>query len=148
MPKGYIYKHTNIATGRSYIGQTTMRPTKRWGQDGKNYKSNKSFYRDIIRYGWDNFNHEILEELSSNSKEGLSTKLTDSENYYINKCKTMLTEFGYNTEVGTQNKRIRLSVAAKRYINKLMSDGYTLDQAHELYLKNRRKNKSRRGGKK
>ena len=145
--KGYIYKHTNIATGRSYIGQTILKPTTRWGQDGSNYKSNKAFYRDIVRYGWDNFTHEILEEITSSSKKDLKKKLTDSENFYINKHKTMLTDFGYNTAVGTPKKLLRLSVAAKRYINKLMSDGYTLDQAHELYLKNRRKTKKRRGGK-
>jgi len=144
--KGYIYKHTNIATGRSYIGQTILTPTKRWGKDGVNYKSNKSFYRDIIRYGWDNFTHEILATISSGSKPIIKKRLTDLENNYINEYKTMLTEYGYNSAIGTETKMLRLGVAAKRYINKLMSDGYTLDQAHELYLKNRRKRKRRRGG--
>ena len=35
-------------------------PEKRWGANGCNYKSSPHFYSAIQKYGWDNFEHNIL----------------------------------------------------------------------------------------
>ena len=35
-------------------------PEKRWGVNGRNYKSSPHFYSAIQKYGWDNFEHNIL----------------------------------------------------------------------------------------
>ena len=56
-----IYKHTNIINNKSYIGQTCQDVKKRWG-NGLGYKTCPIFYQAILKYGWDNFTHEILEE--------------------------------------------------------------------------------------
>lgn len=53
----YIYKHTNKANGKCYIGQTK---NIKWRWYPANYKCCSKFYRAILKYGWDNFTHEIL----------------------------------------------------------------------------------------
>ena len=57
-----VYKHTNKANGKVYIGITRQDPEKRWGEGGCNYAGNKHFSRAINKYGWNNFSHKILEE--------------------------------------------------------------------------------------
>lgn len=56
-----LYKHTNLITGKVYIGITKQKPNRRW-HNGLGYKHNKYFYRAIQKYGWGNFKHEILYE--------------------------------------------------------------------------------------
>ena len=53
-----IYKHTNKINGKSYIGQTIQKPSRRW-RDGKHY-IDQIFGVAIKKYGWDNFEHIIL----------------------------------------------------------------------------------------
>lgn len=54
----YVYKHTS-PSGKVYIGITQQRPESRW-QGGLGYRRNEYFFRAILKYGWDNFTHEIL----------------------------------------------------------------------------------------
>lgn len=53
-----LYKHTS-PSGKVYIGITSQSPETRW-RGGKGYISNPHFYNAILKYGWDNFRHEIL----------------------------------------------------------------------------------------
>ncbi len=53
-----VYKHTS-PSGKVYIGITCQNPTKRWS-GGRGYQHNDYFYRAILKYGWENFTHEIL----------------------------------------------------------------------------------------
>ena len=56
-----VYKHTNIANGKMYIGITSMPPAKRW-QSGAGYQYGQTlFFRAISKYTWDGFQHEILQ---------------------------------------------------------------------------------------
>lgn len=92
--KGYIYKHTS-PSGKSYIGQTIRQdPTKRWRIGGKGYKR-EVFYKAIQKYGWENFTHEILEEVEAGTKEELVQKLNQLEEDYIIKYSTLFPN-GYN----------------------------------------------------
>ena len=52
-----VYKHTLKNDGRIYIGQTNNIKT-RWKPSA--YKSCPVFYAAILKYGWENFEHEIL----------------------------------------------------------------------------------------
>ncbi len=59
MPKGYsVYKHVS-PNGKIYIGITEGVVEKRW-KAGRGYQYNTHFYNAIQKYGWDNFEHEIL----------------------------------------------------------------------------------------
>lgn len=62
--KNYIlYEHVNKENGKKYIG-ITNNPLIRWRNKGigyKPYKGNTSkFWNAIEKYGWDNFEHNIL----------------------------------------------------------------------------------------
>ena len=54
----YIYKHTS-PNGKVYIGQTRQTLNNRW-LEGDGYKHNKLFFKDIKKYGWYCFEHEVL----------------------------------------------------------------------------------------
>jgi len=53
-----VYRHTS-PSGKVYIGITCRKPELRWS-NGNGYKDSPKFYNAIKKYGWDNFNHEIL----------------------------------------------------------------------------------------
>lgn len=54
-----VYKHT-APNGKVYIGITKQKPEQRWNY-GNGYRRNKHFYSAIAKYGWDNIEHEIVE---------------------------------------------------------------------------------------
>lgn len=64
-----VYKHTS-PSGKCYIGITSQSVSERWGSNGCNYTITLSsgkykhpkFANAIIKYGWENFQHEILHE--------------------------------------------------------------------------------------
>lgn len=62
----YVYQHVS-PTGKSYVGFTSSKPTRRW-LGGKGYKKNPDFYADIQRFGWEAFEHRILLETSSETE--------------------------------------------------------------------------------
>ena len=56
-----VYDHVS-PSGKHYIGITSRRPEKRWGRNGCHYKNNQHFISAIMKYGWDNFQHNIIAE--------------------------------------------------------------------------------------
>lgn len=66
--KGRIYIHRNKINGKCYVGQTVQDPKMRW-MEGNGYNTQQKFYRAIIKYGWDNFEHLILSDIYSNQDE-------------------------------------------------------------------------------
>lgn len=94
MKKNYtVYKHI-APNGKIYIGQTGQKnPKKRW-QRGEGYKPNAHFYSAIQKYGWDNFEHEIV-------ATGLTKKEADwLEKYLIAYYETTDRTKGYNNTKG------------------------------------------------
>lgn len=55
-----VYAHINRINQKIYIGITCQAPAVRWGKNGYKYKNNPYFYSAIRKYGWDNFDHEII----------------------------------------------------------------------------------------
>lgn len=55
-----VYQHIS-PNGKSYIGITQQDPLKRW-KNGNGYYKQKKFYNAIKKYGWENFQHNILKE--------------------------------------------------------------------------------------
>ena len=89
-----IYCHTNKANGKKYIGNTRLNPLHRWGKDGNGYDKNNAFGRDIEKYGWNAFSHEILEYGIVDKKQA-----DELERKYIKELNTIHPN-GYNTEDG------------------------------------------------
>ena len=88
-----VYKHTT-PSGKVYIGITSKKPKCRWGKDGKRYKKNKYFYSAILKYGWENIEHEIL--FRNLTKEEACQKEIELIAYYHSNER----EFGYNNSIG------------------------------------------------
>ena len=81
--KHTIYIHKNKINGKYYVGQT-VNPKKRFGKDGSAYMGCKLFYRAIKLYGWNSFEHRIVQEgLTKRQADELETDLIywlDSKN--------------------------------------------------------------------
>lgn len=92
-----IYMHRNKINGKVYIGQTIQEPKKRW-KNGKAYKSCFAFNNAIEKYGWNNFDHIILEQ-----GEMTYDVANQKEQYYINKYNSINPKFGYNIVAGGSN---------------------------------------------
>ena len=88
-----VYQHKNKINGKVYIGITSQEPEKRW-RNGEGYQSSPHFYAAIQKYGWDNFEHNIL--FKNFTKEEACKK----EQELIKKFNSMNREFGYNSTSG------------------------------------------------
>ena len=55
-----VYKYTLKGTDKAYIGQTCLTIKERAGSQGQHYKHCIKFYNAIKKFGWDNFECEIL----------------------------------------------------------------------------------------
>lgn len=90
-----IYMHKNKINNKVYIGQTIQKPEDRW-KNGKGYKNNYYFYNAIQKYGWDNFEHLILEQSDKWTQE----ECNDKEKYYIQLYNAADKNCGYNINPG------------------------------------------------
>jgi group I intron endonuclease len=88
-----VYQHRNKINGKVYIGITMQTPEQRW-RHGEGYKSSPHFYAAIQKYGWDNFEHNIL--FQNLTKEEACKK----EQELIAKYNSMNREYGYNSTSG------------------------------------------------
>jgi len=103
-----VYIHTNKINGKKYVGQTCKKPEIRWN-NGVGYKSSTYFFSAIKKYGWNNFDHEII-------AENLTKEQADElECFLIKKLKTINAKFGYNLcdggSRGKQNEATRLKMS-------------------------------------
>lgn len=87
-----VYRHTS-PNGKVYIGITGQPLARRW-RNGAGYKAQLLFSRAIQKYGWENFDHEVL--LSDLTEE--QAKL--AERLFIGYYDTTNRTKGYNTTIG------------------------------------------------
>lgn len=89
-----VYAHINRINRKIYIGITCQAPTVRWGKNGYRYKNNPYFYSAIQKYGWDNFDHEII---ASNLYK---QEAENFERLLITSLGTYQHDKGYNLDMG------------------------------------------------
>lgn len=91
-----VYVHTNKINGKMYVGITKRNVQQRW-KNGFGYVDSPYFYNSIQKYGWDNFDHEII-----------SSNLTEEEAMHMEELlikELHLTDdiYGYNIKNGGTN---------------------------------------------
>ena len=93
-----------------------QKPEQRWGNNGCNYKSSPHFYSAIQKYGWDNFEHNIL--FQNLTKEEACLK----EQELIKHYNSMDRDFGYNStsggEIFVMNKETKQKISQAMIGNK------------------------------
>ena len=80
-----VYCHTNKINNKKYIGITCQNPKNRWNS-GKGYskKTQPRFAAAIEKYGWENFDHEILfENLTESEAKAKEIELIEYYHTYI-----------------------------------------------------------------
>jgi group I intron endonuclease len=122
-----VYKHTCLVTGKSYVGITPKRaiPTltpeelmlRRWKSHLQSAKKGSTliFHRAITKYGSESFTHAILEVCDS------LTHVLQREIFWINECKTLVDDGGYNMTRGGEGNLMPESI--KQTHRKRTSEG-------------------------
>lgn len=95
--RGIIYKYTNKINGKVYIGQTTDEIKRKASH--RNSKKEDHFHRAIRKYGFENFDYEVVFETISKDKDRLKYLLDTMEKYFIKKYNSF-GEGGYNCTLG------------------------------------------------
>lgn len=111
-----VYRHIS-PSGKIYIGITSLNPERRWN-NGVGYKGQPRFYNAILKYGWDNIQHEVLylnltyDEACSMEKSLIKLYSTTDPKHGYN-----ISAGGYGGSLGIKNSeevRKRKSESAKR----------------------------------
>lgn len=93
-----IYKVTNKLNGKIYIGQTSKTLEKRKLQHERESltksRTSVKFHNALLKYGFDNFEWEVLKECSTQEE------LDYYEDYYINEFNCLNRNLGYNLKSG------------------------------------------------
>ena len=111
-----VYIHTNLINGKKYVGITSNFVKKRW-RNGYGYSENLPIGRAIRKYGWENFDHEIIaDNLDEDDAKKMEQELIKSYN-------TTDDKYGYNVTVGgdgikgfkhSEASRVKLSEKARQ----------------------------------
>ena len=126
-----VYKHTS-PSGKIYIGVTVQKPEYRWNH-GRGYKKQIYFWNAIQKYGWENFNHEIL---YTNLTRYKASKL---EHKLVEELKANKPEFGYNLKDGG------ISDYSSEYLSQKQKERFSALRQDEIAWKEFCKSQARPG---
>lgn len=89
-----VYCHTNKINGKMYVGITSKNNVQERWRKGRGYADTPHFNAAINKYGWNNFEHEII-----------ATNLTEDEacnmeRLLIKQLNLLNDKFGYNISEG------------------------------------------------
>ncbi len=83
---GHVYKITNMANSKIYVGQTKTTLNKRFTShkcESKRERYINKLYEEMREFGTENFEIESLSEIKTNTKDELSNMLNILEKEYI-----------------------------------------------------------------
>ena len=132
-----IYKFTNKINNKVYIGKANNLEERykshRRNHDNDNLQDyNTKFYRALRKYGFENFNYEILESNICWTAEVLNQKEVE----YIAKYRATEDEYGYNIQKGGLNTTVPRKLSEKQVLeikNKLVTSTLTMQQIAKEY---------------
>lgn len=123
-----VYKHTNLENEKVYIGITGQSTSERW-RNGKGYLTQKNggflqpkFANAIIKYGWENFSHEILFEFET------LDDATKKETELISEYDSI--ENGYNEIMTNKNSYIKDESFKQKLSEKYSGEGNPMFGKH------------------
>ena len=123
--------------GKVYIGMTCRKPAYRWC-GGRGYRTNKHFYRAIVKYGWNNIQHKIL-------YSGLNEKdAKEKEIELIREYKSSDINFGYNKTLGGDCRCKQSPEAIEKIKRKITGTKRTPEQIEHYKLGARKRPKRER----
>lgn len=98
-----IYKFTNKINGKVYIGQSVNLKQRYAGHKSASFNEkaadyNTQFHQAARKYGWENFDYEILVEVSEEEYQKNCKILDDLEKYFIEYYNSY--KNGYNATAG------------------------------------------------
>lgn len=145
MNKYYVYCHTNKINNKKYIGITMQKPSIRWGSQGQGYIKCPKFWNAIQKYGWNNFEHEIL--FKNLSQKEASQK----EAELIERYKTLDDNFGYNMTSGGERhyhftEEVKQKLREQKIGEKNPQYGTHRTEEEKEYLSNAMKEIGKNGG--
>ena len=118
-----VYVHTNMINGKVYVGATHKHPIEKRWRNGTGYIRNKEFYSDIQKYGWDHFEHRVVEE-------GLTeSEASELEKHLIQLYDSTNPERGYNFEKGGLNKAEQ--ERCEKISNSLLGENHRMYGKHQ-----------------
>lgn len=126
-----IYKITNRLNGKMYIGQTCRTPEERWYDHKREaWRYNTPMARAIIKYGWDNFQPEVI-DTAITQKEA-----NEKERYWIAYYKTCISVYGndakgYNLTPGGDGGP-KITPDEDKYIYELWQKNYYMKDIGKL----------------
>jgi group I intron endonuclease len=126
----YIYCFINKITGKRYIGQTNNIEKRKRGHKSESFNPkangyNLPFHCAIRKYGWENFDFVILEEINDNFGREY---LNEREIYFISYYQSLINQNGYNyTEGGAGCAKPKLSFSEQVKLSKLFNEDEVRD---------------------
>lgn len=119
-----LYIHINKINNKKYVGITNNSDAAmRWGENGAGYFGSNFYNKGISQFGWDNFEHIILnDEINEDTAQQLETRL-------IKELDLLNEEQGYNEHSGTKIRPdSNLDMLSKVLIDKINAKYSNIDK--------------------
>lgn len=136
MNYGIIYLHTNKVNGKVYVGQTIQDLERRCRKEDKSYNSYKNcpaMYAALLKYGWENFDTEVIAVAQSQAD------LNRLEEQCIREYKSADGTHGYNANYYSEGRgkqsdstKAKLSQIALKKFAKMKEDGIVFIPSNKI----------------
>ena len=138
--RGVIYERHNKATDQSYVGKTDNEKIRKqcWNNKGSRSYGGKKIMEARKEYGTgpDAWDYNVLEELFSDTHEGLAKELKERETYWIREKNSV--DNGYNHSYGDGNLGIEYDEERRKLCGNAMRGKHHTEETKAIL---RQKNK-------